>query len=225
MPVACIDRDPTARRGLCPRLLFSVTAGGQDGTRHATAGGAGEGRGEVMGVAERVDSMASPLCERVGVELVDVEYEGGVLRLTIDHVDGVGMDAIASVTREVSRALDHEDPIGGTYTLEVSSPGLERSLKRPTHFERAVGDQVMVKTCPGIEGDRRVSGVLETADATGITVRSADGEVRCLRHDEILQARTVFDWSPDARSTGRVDGRARADRASAPEGLERKVGR
>ncbi len=104
-----------------------------------------------MAVTGRIDAIAAPLCERIGVELVDVEYEGGVLRLVIDHPDGVGMDAIAGVTREVSRALDHEDPIPGTFTLEVTSPGLERSLKRPVHFERAIGCEVAVKTQPGID--------------------------------------------------------------------------
>ncbi|MBQ90888.1 MAG: ribosome maturation factor RimP, partial [Acidimicrobiaceae bacterium] len=70
-----------------------------------------------MGVTDRVGGLCAPLCERVGVELLDVEYNGGVLRVTIDHPDGVGMDAIAVLTREVSRALDHEDPLPGRYTL------------------------------------------------------------------------------------------------------------
>ena len=91
-----------------------------------------------MGVTDRVGSFVAPLCDRVGVELLDVEYEGGVIRVTVDHPDGVGMDAIASLTREVSRAHDHEDPVKGRYTLEVSSPGLERASKRPDHFVRAI---------------------------------------------------------------------------------------
>jgi len=85
-----------------------------------------------MAVTDRIDAMAAPLCDRIGVELLDVEYEGGVLRLVVDHPEGVGMDAIAGVTREVSRALDHEDLIAGTYTLEVTSPGLERPSSVPS---------------------------------------------------------------------------------------------
>ena len=153
-----------------------------------------------MAVTDRIDAMASPLCDRIGVELLDVEYEGGVLRLVVDHPDGVSMEAIAEVTREVSRAIDHEDPIPGSFTLEVTSPGLERPLKRPAHFERAVGSEVAVKTIPGIDGDRRVSGVLETADVDGIGVRLADGSCCALRHDEILKARTVFVWTPEPKS-------------------------
>ena len=161
-----------------------------------------------MAVTDRIDAMAAPLCERIGVELVDVEYEGGVLRLVIDHPDGVGMDAIAGVTREVSRALDHEDPIPGTFTLEVTSPGLERSLKRPAHFERAIGYEVAVKTRPGFDGPRRFTGALEAADGDGIEVRSADGSSRAFRHDEILKAHTVFVWTPEPKSERKGKDRA-----------------
>jgi len=153
-----------------------------------------------MAVVDRIDALAGPLCDRIGVELLDVEYEGGVLRLVVDHPDGVGMEAIAGVTREVSRALDHEDPISGSYTLEVSSPGLERPLKRAAHFLRALGSEVLVKTVPGTEGDRRVSGVLAEADDDGIVVRSAEGAERWLRHDEVLKANTVFTWVPEPKS-------------------------
>ncbi|MBI00296.1 MAG: ribosome maturation factor RimP [Acidimicrobiaceae bacterium] len=159
-----------------------------------------------MAVIDRIDALAAPLCDRIGVELLDVEYEGGVLRLVVDHPDGVGMDAIAGVTREVSRALDHEDPIAGSYTLEVSSPGLERSLRRPAHFVQAVDSEVSVKTVPGTEGDRRVTGVLAAANADGIVVRVADGTERSLRHDEVLKARTVFTWTPEPKSARKVKG-------------------
>jgi len=171
-----------------------------------------------MAVTDRIDAMASPLCDRIGVELLDVEYEGGVLRLVVDHPDGVSMEAIAEVTREVSRAIDHEDPIPGSFTLEVTSPGLERPLKRPAHFERAVGSEVAVKTIPGIDGDRRVSGVLETTDVDGIGVRLADGSSRTLRHDEILKARTVFVWTPEPKSVRKVKDRGGVDASG------RKVG-
>jgi len=188
-------------------------------------------------VTDRVDIMAAPLCERVGVELIDVEFEGGILRLTIDHPEGVGMESIASVTREVSRALDHEDPIGPSYTLEVTSPGLERRLKRPAHFLKALGGQVALKTQPGVDGDRRLSGALEAADAQGVSVRSADGALRSIAYDEILQARTVFAWTPEPKSTRRDGGSgslpsapaadstvAPAARTESTESTERKAG-
>ena len=171
-----------------------------------------------MAVTDRIDALAAPLCDRIGVERVDVEYEGGVVRLVVDQPEGVGMDAIASLTREVSRALDHEDPIAGTYTLEVTSPGLERTLKRPEHFVRALGRDVTVKTAPGIEGDRRVAGVLSAVDGDGIVVREEDGSERSLRHDEILKARTVFTWTPEPKSARKGNDRS----AEAAPG--RKVG-
>ena len=161
-----------------------------------------------MAVIDQIDALAGPLCDRVGVELLDVEYEGGVVRLVVDHPDGVGMDAIASVTREVSRALDHEDPISGTYTLEVSSPGLERPLKRPGHFIKALGSEVSVKTVPGTEGERRVAGVLASADEHGVVIRANDMAERVLRHDEILTARTVFKWTPEPKSVRKVNDRS-----------------
>jgi len=171
-----------------------------------------------MAVTERIDALAAPLCDRVGVELVDVEYEGGVVRLVVDQPEGVGMDAIANLTREVSRALDHEDPISGTYTLEVTSPGLERPLKCPEHFVRALGRDVTVKTAPGVEGDRRVVGVLTSVGSDGIVVREEDGSERSVRHDEILKARTVFTWTPESKSARKGNDRS----AEAAPG--RKVG-
>ena len=126
-----------------------------------------------MAVTDRIDAMAAPLCDRIGVELLDVEYEGGVLRLVVDHPEGVGMDAIAGITREVSRALDHEDLIAGTYTLEVTSPGLERPLKRPVHFERAIGTEVTIKTQPGKAGHA------EAADLD--CVAAGDAVTECCR--------------------------------------------
>jgi|TARA_B100002003_G_scaffold106148_1_gene98625 ribosome maturation factor RimP len=164
-----------------------------------------------MGVTDRVGSLVAPLCDRVGVELLDIDYDGGVVRVTVDHPDGVGMDAIAALTREVSRALDHEDPVKGRYTLEVSSPGLERTLRRPGHFVRAIGSTVTVKTLPGTDGDRRVQGILESADGGGITLRTAEDVVRVLRHDEIQKARTVFEWTSAPESARTSQGRHTID--------------
>jgi len=151
-----------------------------------------------MGIAERLHDIVAPICVDLDVELVDVDYGGGVVRVTVDRPDGVDMDTIARVTRAVSRALDEHDPISGRYTLEVSSPGLERPLRTPAHFRRAVGSTVRVKTRPGVEGDRRIDGVLTAADDDGVTVTlaaPASGERR-VRYDEIERARTVFEWGP-----------------------------
>ncbi|HEX7094630.1 MAG TPA: ribosome maturation factor RimP [Acidimicrobiales bacterium] len=151
-----------------------------------------------MGIAEQLHEIVAPVCAAQDVELVDVEAHGGVVRVTIDQPGGVDLDTIARVTRVVSRALDEHDPISGRYTLEVSSPGLERPLRTPAHFRRAIGSTVRIKTRPGTEGERRVDGVLRAADDEAVTVAlaaPATGERR-VRYDEIERARTVFEWGP-----------------------------
>jgi ribosome maturation factor RimP len=146
------------------------------------------------------------------VELVDLEYAGGVVRVTVDRAGGVDLEAIARVTREVSRALDRHDPITGRYTLEVSSPGLERKLRTAAQFGRAIGSQVRIKTRPEADGERRVDGTLVAADDDGVLVRvTATGDERRLRYDDIERARTVFEWGPAPKP-----GKARKTRSAAP---------
>jgi len=151
-----------------------------------------------MAVADRVRALVEPICVDLGLELDDVEYSGGVLRVTIDREGGVDIDAIALVTRETSRLLDHHDLVSGRYTLEVSSPGLERSLRIPGHFAKVIGREVRVKTKPHVDGERRVDGVLVVSDDEGIEVAEGDaaGPRRRVRYDDIERARTVFEWGP-----------------------------
>jgi ribosome maturation factor RimP len=151
-----------------------------------------------MDTSERVAALAAPVCRRAGVELVDVEYKPPTLRVTIDRPGGVDIGAIRDVTRALSNVLDDEDPISGRYTLEVSSPGLERPLRTPDHFRRAVGSDVLVRTRDDVDGERRVRGVLRSADDDGIELADVEApEVhRRLRYDEILKAKTVFEWGP-----------------------------
>jgi ribosome maturation factor RimP len=151
-----------------------------------------------MTVADRVRVLVAPLLDDLGLEIYDIEYAGGVLRLSVDKPGGVDLDAIALATRVVSRELDHEDPIPGRYTLEVTSPGVERSLRTPDHFQRVVGQVVNVRTHPHAEGDRRARGELVAVDTGGITVRADDGSERIIRFDDIERARTVFEWGPGA---------------------------
>ena len=151
-----------------------------------------------MSIVERVREIVEPLLARHSLEVYDIELAGSQLRITINRPapadDGLDLDTIAQATRLISLALDEHDPIEGRYTLEVSSPGLERSLRTPSHFTRAVGSLVNVKTRPGVEGERRVHGVLAGVDDDGVTI-----EDRHLRYDEIERARTVFEWGPPAK--------------------------
>jgi ribosome maturation factor RimP len=142
---------------------------------------------------DTVGQLVAPLLERRDICLYDVEQAGSTLRVLVDRPGGVDLDLLAEVTRELSSALDDVEPVPGRYTLEVSSPGLERPLRRPDHFSAAVGAKVRIKTRSEVEGDRRIEGVLVSADDDGVTVET-EGGLRRLGHDEISSARTVFDW-------------------------------
>ena len=151
---------------------------------------------------ERVRSVVGPPLAERGFELVDVERQGNLLRVTVDHpgdqVDrpsGIDLDGVTEATRLVNELLDRHDLLGDTTSLEVSSPGIERPLRTPEHFRRFVGTDVAVKARPGTEGDRRVSGVLEAADEEGVVVAG-----RRLAYVDIEKARTVFVWPAQAKT-------------------------
>jgi ribosome maturation factor RimP len=163
-----------------------------------------------MNVADRVRDIVLPVLTGHDVELYDVDVQGPLVRVVVDRRGGVDLEALGAVTRAVSRALDDADPIPSRYTLEVTSPGVERQLRTPEQFARAIGEVVKVRTTPGVVGDRRVQGVLTTVDADGITVRSEavvnddEGEptTRTLAYGEIERARTVFEWGTPAPKPG-----------------------
>lgn len=145
-----------------------------------------------MAVVDEVRTLVEPLVEGDGIELVEVEHGPGLLRITLDREGGIDLEAITAASERISAALDARDPIpGGRYTLEVTSPGLERPLRTPAHLRRFVGTEIKVKTNPGVEGDRRIDGLLSEADDDGIVVAG-----RRLAYSEIERARTVFEWGP-----------------------------
>lgn len=144
-----------------------------------------------MDPATRVQVLIEPVLVAGGFELVDVQFARGALQVFVDRPGGIDLDAVAAASTTVSQLLDEADPVPGPYTLEVSSPGLERPLRRPEHFRRFLGTTVAVKTRPEVEGERRLRGPLEAADDEGILVAG-----RRLRYDEVERARTVFEWGP-----------------------------
>lgn len=150
-----------------------------------------------MTVADRVRDVVLPLLAERDLELYDVEVAGRDLRVVVDRAAGLDLDRLAEATRAVSRALDDADPIAGAYTLEVSSPGLERRLRTPQHFAGAVGETVKVKLRAGAarDGERRLEGEVTGADDGAVTVRTPGGETT-VAYDDIERARTVFEWGP-----------------------------
>lgn len=152
------------------------------------------------------ETLIRPVIEGSGLELVDVAFrrESGrrVLRVVVDCEGGVDVDTIAELAEKVSRRLDVEGFAPGPYALEVSSPGIERSLKLPRDFARRVGDNVKVKTTTPIEGRTNITGELVSADDDGIAVAAAGGELR-VRYADIASARTVVDWDAELKRSTR----------------------
>ncbi len=148
---------------------------------------------------ERVRSVVEQPLSEQGFEVVDIERHGSVLRVTVDLLadpddamqrpGGIDMDGVTQATRLISDLLDRHDLVGERMTLEVSSPGIERPLRTPEHFRRFVGSEVAVKLRPGADGERRLAGVLESADSEGVVVGG-----RRLAYPDIDKARTVFVW-------------------------------
>ena len=145
----------------------------------------------------------SPVLEARGLDLVDVELKGAQLTVFVDREGGIGLDELGEATRDVSAALDEIDPFPGRYTLSVSSPGLERRLRTPAHFARAIGETVTVRFDSGTADVRRVTGTLQSADESGCVLTGPEvpeGELR-VAYDQIERARTVFAWGPEPRKT------------------------
>ena len=130
------------------------------------------------------------------LELDDLEMlgqgSGRILRVVIDGAD-VGVDHLAELSRGISRLLDHESDLDGSYTLEVTSPGLERRLRRPSHYSKSIGKEVTVKTRVEVDGERRHEGTLIASDEDGLLV-DVEGEARRIEFDQVKSARTVFRW-------------------------------
>jgi ribosome maturation factor RimP len=152
-------------------------------------------------ILEKVRQLAAPLAAEEGMELVDVEFGGGggrqILRIYIDRQGGVSLEDCTSVSRALSAALDVEDPLQGSYDLEVSSPGLDRPLRTPEHFQKYAGEKVRVKTfgpLPECENRKTFVGILKGYE-NGKVVVDVDGKVFNVPHGQVSKANVepVFD--------------------------------
>ncbi len=143
---------------------------------------------------ERLTLLIEPCVTVLGYELVGLEYapggDGGLLRVYIDSPAGITVDDCERVSHQVSGVLDVEDPIRGSYTLEVSSPGLDRPLFTPEHFERFAGETVRVRLDAPVQGRRKITGVLQ-GFSDGNVVVIEDGEEWRLPLEAISRARLV----------------------------------
>ncbi len=151
---------------------------------------------------EQLFELLEPAIEALGYELSDMElnlgHGKGVIRLFIDSDDGITLDDCAKVSHQVSGVLDVEDPIAGDYNLEVSSPGADRKLVKPEHFDRFAGSMVKVRLKRLVDGRRRLKGQLLGRDGEQIQVR-LDGKDVSVAIAEIDIARVLPDWNEFVR--------------------------
>ena len=145
-----------------------------------------------------IGDMLEPGIRSLGYELVGVEYQsggkgGGLLRVYIDSADGISADDCQKVSYQVSGVLDVEDPISGHYTLEISSPGLDRLLFRPEDFERFAGQQVKLRAASPVNGRRNFKGRLVGMRDGQVVIEQDDGEVS-LAYEQVDQARLVPEY-------------------------------
>jgi ribosome maturation factor RimP len=148
----------------------------------------------------RVWELAIPLAQAEGMEIVDIEFRhegsrgGRVLRLYVDKQGGPNVDDLSRVSRQLSEVLDAQDTIDGAYTLEVSSPGINRPLKKPEHFSRFVGKRIRIRTRDLLEGRRSFLGILD--EVAGNSVRlTQEGKQYWIPFSMIEKSNYEHDWS------------------------------
>lgn len=151
----------------------------------------------------RVWEMAAPLVANEGMEILDVECRhegrgrGRVLRLYLDKEGGPSLDDLSRVSRQLGDLLDVHDVLEGPYTLEVSSPGINRLLKTPAHFVRFVGKRIRVRTRETVEGRRSFLGLLKEVGENRIVLAQSNTEFH-IPFSLIERANYEHDWSMEA---------------------------
>ena len=148
-------------------------------------------------VIKRVEAVAQPVLEEMELELMEVQYRreqsGWVLRLIIDKQDGVNLDDCAVVSRELSQLLDIEDFMGQAYSLEVSSPGLNRPLKSMADFQRFVGRKAKIKTIEPIAGEHVFVGKINQTEGESIVLEVGRREV-VIPFSQVTKARLEVEF-------------------------------
>jgi len=147
---------------------------------------------------ERIREVIAPILTSMGLELVDLELSGhgrrGHLRIFIDKAGGVNVDDCEQVSRYVGHALDVADPISHAYLLEVSSPGLDRPLRKAEDYQRAVGKLVRLKLNQPRDGEWVLIGRLQGLQEDVIEIKPEDGEPVKVALADIAQARLEVEW-------------------------------
>ncbi|HET6464807.1 MAG TPA: ribosome maturation factor RimP [Nitrospiria bacterium] len=149
-------------------------------------------------IIERIREVVGPILSSMGLELFDLELSGqgrrGLLRIFIDKPGGVNVDDCEQVSRYVGHALDVADPIPYAYLLEVSSPGLDRPLRKAEDYQRATGKLVRLKLNRPHDGAWVLFGRLQGVEADRIEIKPEDGEPVKVALADIAQARLEVEW-------------------------------
>ena len=146
-------------------------------------------------IEEKATALAEPVVESHGMELVDVEFRreptGWVLRLYIDKDGGVDLDDCSLVSREVGTVIEVEELIEQHYTLEVSSPGLTRRIKKLEDFDKFKGKFIKIKCYEAVDGSKKLTGRLSGVDGDDIVLERDNGELKIL-YKNIAKANLEF---------------------------------
>lgn len=152
----------------------------------------------MAGAKEKLEQIVEPAVEALDCELLGIEYVSqgrhSLIRIYIDKPEGVNVDDCARVSRQISAVLDVEDPIPGQYTLEVSSPGVERPLFKAEHFAKYVGETIQVRLTAPLQGRRKFKGILLGIDDDGVVRMEFEGNELSFELDEIEKAHLVAEW-------------------------------
>ena len=159
-----------------------------------------------MELVHRIEEMISPTVEAMGFRLVKVDYTGGRkprLQIMAEEADTgrMNVEDCATISRAVSAILDVEDPLAGTYALEVSSPGIDRPLTRPGDFEKFVGFDAKIETSRAIDGRKRFKGRLAQASEGNVRIETKD-QVFDLAFQDIDKAKLLLSDDLIAASEG-----------------------
>jgi ribosome maturation factor RimP len=148
----------------------------------------------------RIWELATQIADGEAMEVIDVELRpegtraGRVLRVYLDKEGGPNVDDLGRVSRQLSELLDSQDIVEGSYTLEVSSPGINRPLKKPEHFQRFIGKRVRIRTGDMIDGRRSFLGIL--SEVSGDTIRiEVEGKPYQIPFSMIEKSNYEHDWS------------------------------
>jgi len=151
-----------------------------------------------MRQASRIEEIAERVVQSEGMELVEIEVLGGgknrLVRISIDKPGGVSHSDCECVSQQIGTILDVEDLVPGHYTLEVSSPGVERKLLKPRDYERFLGRRAKIRLREPIENQRFWEGTLAGFDNGVISLEAASGKRVCFAFDQVEKANLKFEW-------------------------------